>query len=145
MEEKHFCYIMLDGHAVKISKKVKSILETFSSTGSVEEACQVSKYPKKVVERILTNTLLIKWIAKRVHMVATTQDFGLEELTTFLINSIRGTESGLDKKSFGNRLKASEMYSKINNVGGMNDFGQIKFLLQNERSGDGVEAAPGSV
>lgn len=145
MEEKHFCYIMLDGHAVQISKKVKSILETFSATGSVEEAAKESKYPKKVVERILDNPLLVKWIAKRVHMVATTQDFGIEELTAFLINAIRGTESGIERKSFGNRLKAVEMYSKINNIGGMNDFGQIKFLLQNESSGDGVEATSGAV
>jgi len=137
-----FTYLMLDGKPVRMCKWTKTALESFIVTADIRCAAKAGGITVKEMEKFLENPLIIKWVAERINFVATSEDFGMDELTTFLIRTIRGVEPGINNKGFKNRLDAADKYAKLKNLGSANDLGTIKFLLKNEDSADGPHSAP---
>lgn len=138
-------YIMLEGRPVRISKRVKAGYECFIATADIKQAARAGGLTVKEITKLMENPLIVKWIAQRVNYVATTEDFGIDELSTFLIRTIRGEEPGINSKGFKNRLEAADKFAKLKNLGSSNDIGTIKFLLKNEDSADGPSAAQSPV
>ena len=136
-----FVYLMLGGKPVRICKWVKTALESFVSTADMRVAARAGGVTVKEMGKLLENPLMAKWIAQRVGYITTSEDFGIDELTTFLIRTIRGLEPGINNKGFKNRLDAADKYAKLKNLGNSNDLGTIKFLLKNENSADGPVSA----
>lgn len=132
---------MLDGKPVRMCKWTKTALESYVATADIKKAAKAGGITVKEMEKFLENPLIVQWIAQRVNYVATAEDFGIDELSTFLIRTIRGVEPGINTKGFKNRLDAADKYAKLKDLGKSNDLGTIKFLLKNEDSADGPTPA----